>query len=213
MRAPASISIPCLPLLPLVFLLLAPSPPAIGAAARYKITLEFHGVWGLVTDASGTCPGVPPGIDTLTGVVEEQSSDDDEGSVYTGDFTRTSEVGLCEVKDTPDGDKWCAGHLKGGGPFHVTLTIPAIGNDNEQARVKLEPAAMAWATVSGSCSSLDNAAVAADYKAEDSIYFDTVNASGTSFLPTGKLTVGSYKQTRLAGPGGDGYTMKVDTAP
>ena len=67
---------------------------------------------------------------------------------------------------------------------------------------------MAWATVSGSCSSLDNAAVAADYKAEDSIYFDTVNASGTTFLPTGKLAVGFYKQTRLAGSGGDGYTMK-----
>src|SRR6185295_10787981 len=47
--------------------LLAQSPPVTGATARYKVTLEFHGVWGLVTDASGTCPGVPPGIDTLTG--------------------------------------------------------------------------------------------------------------------------------------------------
>jgi hypothetical protein len=193
--------------------LLAQSPPVTGATARYKVTLEFHGVWGLVTDASGTCPGVPPGIDTLTGVVQEQRSDDDEGSVYAGDFIRTSEVGLCEEQETPDGGRWCAGHLKGGGPVHVTLTIPALGNDNEQARVKLEPAAMAWATVSGTCSSLDNAAVAADYKAGDSIYFDTVNASGTSFLPTGKLTVGFFKQTKLAGPGGDGYTMKVETAP
>src|SRR6185295_2967485 len=43
--------------------LLSQSPPVTGATARYKVTLEFHGVWGLVTDASGTCPGVPPGID------------------------------------------------------------------------------------------------------------------------------------------------------
>ena len=72
---------------------------------------------------------------------------------------------------------------------------------------------MAWATVSGSCSSLDNAAVAADYKAGDSIYFDTVNASGTSFLPTRKLTVGFYKQTRLPGPGTTGTRLKVGPAP
>jgi hypothetical protein len=244
---------------PIVFfgalVLLAQASPA-GATARYKVTLEFVGVWGLVTEANGTCPGVPPGRDTITGIVEGiepagsspptgtaqapppgytpcfgvpcrplpddeaagDSADEDsadEGVQYTGVLTRTTTVGLCEAKDTPSATEWCAGHLSGGGPFRVTITVPPIDGDNEQARVKLEPQGMAvWATVSGSCSSLENAAVATQYRSEDSIYFETVNALGTKLMPTGRLSRGTYVQTSRSAPGDlSGYTLTVVRVP
>ena len=202
--------------------LLAQAPPAAGPTVRYRVTLTYHGVWGLVTEANQVCPGVPPGTDTIAGIVEgvepalgpppdddtDAESSEDEGVQYAGDLTRATEVGLCEVKDTSDGTEWCAGHLSGGGPFRVTITVPPIDCDNEQARVKLEPrGAQVRATVSGSCSSLENAAVARQYKSEDSIYFETANASGTKLMPTGVLRPGTYVETSRSVPGDlTGYT-------
>jgi hypothetical protein len=231
-----------------ILVLLAQPPPGGGTTVRYKVTLEYRGVWGLVTEASGTCPGVPPGLDTITGIVEgvepvgsgpppgsapgappgyppcsgvpcrplrgETEEETDEGVEYTGVFTRTTEVGLCEVKDTPNGTEWCAGHLSGGGPFKVTIQVPAFDHDNEQTRFKLEPQGMGvWATVSGSCSSLDNASVAADYRSEDSIYFETANASGTRLMPTGRLAGGSYVQSVTTPSELGEYTLKVEQVP
>ena len=184
---------------------------------------------------------MPPGTDTIAGIVEgvepargsrrrrlhpcigipcrplpdDAARIEDEGVQYAGDLTRATEVGLCEVKDTSDGTEWCAGHLSGGGLFRVTITVPPIDRDNEQARVKLEPrGAQVRATVSGSCSSLENAAVARQYKSEDSIYFETANATGTKLMPTGRLSPGTYVETSRAVPGDlTGYTLKVEQVP
>src|SRR5262245_54790956 len=109
--------------------LLAETPAAPGGHARYQVTIEVRGaVWGSASDADGSCPGAAPGSDTLTGTIEGTeppllngapcrgsgcpSRDDDEvGVVYSGTLERTTFVDLCEVKDTPDGNKWCLGHL------------------------------------------------------------------------------------------------------
>jgi hypothetical protein len=191
---------------------------------RFTVTLRFHGVWGLLTEANGTCPGTTPGDDTLTGIVEPAGSDD-EGVRYTGSLARTTNVDLCEVRDTSDGDQWCKGNIKGGGRFTVTITIPPRGRDNENASVALAPGprcppgttapVCVWARVEGQCQSLDNQSVAHDYTAGDTLYFETSNAGGQSadLVQTGGLTQGRFKQTRRAAPGDPQYTLTVVPAP
>ena len=218
--------------------------------AQYKITLEFHGVWGLVTDQSGTCPGVPPGYDRLTGVVSGvepprngatgpravipctgmpcQSAgngppppDEDDGPAaveYTGILARESEVGLCETKESADGTKWCSGHLSGKGPFRVSIKVPLSGNDSEQTRIEFEtdPARLMAVTVSvsGACDTLDNAALAADYRSHDALYFETNDEPGSPLMPTGGLSRGTFLQTRHSQPGDlGGYTLTVQPLP
>lgn len=232
-----------------MLVMLAQAPPGSGGAVRYKVTLEYRGVWGTLTEgSSGTCPGVPPGFDKLTGIVEgvepplvfnqpigaspippctaipcpgaAGGNDDDAADdpvQYTGVLTRTTNIGLCEVKQTSAGDEWCAGHLNGGGSFKVTITVPAQGNDNEEARVVLQPegAMTAYATVSGACTTLDNGELAADCRSGDAIQFETSgDGSSGSVFPTGRLAVGSFKQTTRSAPSGvEGqYTMKVERA-
>lgn len=245
-----------------ILLLLAQAPPGGGAVVRYQITLEFHGVWGLLTDQSGTCPGVPPGYDRFTGVVSgvepprsgthgaptgtksspspmaappapctgipcqsatnpPPPADEDDGPdavEYEGVLSRESEVGLCETKDTASGTEWCSGHLSGKGPFKVTIKVPLVGNDSEQTRIAFEPdptrIMAVTASVNGACDSLDNAALAADYRSQNAIYFETIDASGLPLMPTGGLTRGTFLQTRHSQPGdAGGYTLTVQPVP
>jgi len=198
-----------------------PAGQAGGARVRYQIVLDYKGVWGLVSNEHGACPGgqIRQGHDTLTGTVEgfenASRSDDGAGIRYEGVLTRTTDVGLCESTEGPSGTLWCGGHLNGGGAFKVTITVPDIEQDNEEAAIVLSPASSsAGATVTGTCDSLDNAAVAADYKAGDTLYFETANASGTGLLPTGGLQPGTYGQTRRLAPGDPGhYTLRVQQVP
>jgi hypothetical protein len=222
-------------LAPLVLILLAQAPAAPGGPARYKVTIESRGVvWGSASETDGSCPGSAPGSDTLTGIVEGTEpplfkvppcKDDDcerrrdvgyeEGVIYKGMLTRTTTVDLCEVKDTSDGDRWCLGHLNGGGPVEVTIFVPIQWRDSENLRVKMQPGPKVTAKAIGACSTLDNAELEVQYTSEDSIYFETSDDPGARVPATGRLFVGSVKsQTRIPPrqPGGE-YTLKVEPAP
>lgn len=202
--------------------------PAGGPQARYQVTIEYRGVWGLVTDQSGTCPGVPPGYDRFTGVVsgiepprgsQRPSEEGDDVVTYEGVLTRATEIGLCEVKDTANGAQWCAGHLSGKGPFRVVIKVPTVGNDSAQTSIEFEPhppqppLAPVSATASGSCDSLDNAGLEADYMSDDAIHFETIDASGRDLMPTGGLAPGTFHQTRHWRQEGDEYTLSVTRLP
>jgi hypothetical protein len=194
----------------------------------------MHGVWGSATETDGSCPKAAPGSDTLTGVVEgieppllngapctaadcprPPEAGFEEGVIYKGLLTRTTSLDLCEVKETNDGDAWCVGHLNGGGPVEVTISVPLQWRDNENLRIKMQPVPMAWAKAIGACTTLDNAALEAQYRSEDSIYFETSDVSGARVPGTGRLFAGTSKwQTRIPPrrPGGE-YTLKVEPAP
>jgi len=184
--------------------------PAHGAE-RFRITVEYYGYWGLVTPPSGVCPAAPAGTDTLTGVVTKQSEDED-GVVYKGTLTRITDIGLCEVRDTADGTKWCGGELHGRGDVEVVILVPAAGNDSVQ--IALDPQPSVTVNVGGNCDSLDNAAVARHYKSHDTILFETTDVSsagGVRVPPTGGLfpRPDVYSQTRRVEPD-RGYTLKVE---
>lgn len=192
---------------------LAQAPPA-GAATRYQITLELHGVWGLVTDQTGTCPGVPPGFDRFTGNVA-RVSDDEDGVQYSGVLARSTDIGLCEVKDTADATRWCSGHLSGRGPFRVTIKVPQAGNDSEQTGIEFEPDQIMAVSVSvnGACDTLDNAKLASEYRSHDAIYFETSDAPG-QLMATGGLSRGTFLQTRHSTAGDlGGYALTVQPIP
>ncbi len=222
-------------LTPLLLIVLAQAPASPGGPARYTVTVEMHGgVWGSATETDGSCPGAAPGSDTLTGIVtgtepalfialpcndpdflKQENEADEEDVVYTGVLTRTTSVDLCEVKDTSDGDKWCLGHLNGGGPVEVTILVPRQCRDNETLRVKMRPVPMAWAKAIGACSTLDNAELEAQYRSEDSIYFETSEDPKDRVPRTGRLFVGTSKRqerTPPKRPAGE-YTLKVEKAP
>jgi hypothetical protein len=193
---------------------LAQSPPPAASGQAHNVTLEFQGYWGAYADHStGTdsCPGVAPGSDVLTGTVRGVEDElDEDGITYTGVLTRTTAIGLCEAKDTPDGARFCEGRLSGGGSFKVTIRMPAAGHDNEEATIALEPVGVmaVWVTVTGSCDSLDNAALEDDYRSPDAINFET---TGTWSLPPGKLVPGVYAQARQFKPNDQGqYTLRVN---
>jgi hypothetical protein len=187
------------------------SSPAHGAAEQVKVTLQYHGYWGLVTPPGGICPAAPPGTDTLTGVVTKQSEDED-GVTYKGTLARVTDIGLCEVQDTADGHKWCGGELHGHGDVDVVIVVPAAGNDSESLLIELKPVPSMTVTVGGNCSTLDNGTLAQQYKSHDTILFETSDVSSTGGVrvpPTGGLfpRADLYFQTRRIG---DGYTLKVD---
>ena len=192
-----------------------------GTRVRYQVIRGFKGVWGLVSDQQGACPDgqIRQGHDTLAGIVEgfenATRTNDGEGIRYEGVLTRTTDVGLCESTEGPSGTLWCGGQLQGGGAFKVTITVPDRDADNEDAAIVLSPASpTAGATVTGNCDSLDNAAVAADYKAGDTVYFETANAPGTGLVSTGGLQPGTYGQTRRLAAGAPGhYTLRVQRLP
>jgi hypothetical protein len=194
---------------------LAQSPPLAPSDQAHNVTLEFQGYWGAYADHStGTdsCPGVEPGSDVLTGIVRGVEDElDEDGITYTGVLTRTTAIGLCEAKDTPDGTRFCGGRLSGGGSFKVTIRMPALGHDNEEATIELEPVGVmaVWVTVSGSCDSLDNAEVEDDYRSADAIHFETTGSS--SALPPGKLVPGLFTQARQFRLNDQGqYTLRVN---
>jgi hypothetical protein len=189
----------------------ASTPPAgASSATRLNITLESHGAWGLLTEADGTCPGATGGIDTLTGIVTLTEIGVD-GIKYSGELKRTTHVGLCETRDTPDGTKWCAGDLNGHGPFLVNVTVPLSGHDNENASVEMKPGHGAHADVAGHCDSLDNGAVKADYEDGDTLYFETANHAASRVLPTGGLVPGTWSQSRRDPD--TGYKLVVTAVP
>jgi hypothetical protein len=191
-----------------VVVLFAQAEPAPSSSGRYRVTLEFHGVWGLANEANGTCPGVTPGTDILTGIVE-RSGASDEGIEYAGALARTTHVGLCEASETADGTRWCAGEINGGGTFRVIITIPPRGRDNENASVAMKPDVNVHAQVGGTCDSLDNAGVADDYEDGDTLYFETSNHAAGRVPPTGGLAIGTFFQTRRIEPD-RGYMLKVE---
>ena len=187
--------------------------PARGADQRFRITLEYYGYWGLVTPPSGGCPAAPAGTDKLTGYVTKESQDDD-GVSYKGTLNRVTDIGLCEVQDTPDGSKWCGGELHGRGDVEVVIVVPAAGNDSENLQIALTPLPTVSVQVGGNCSSLENATVARQYKSHDTILFETTDvssASGVRVPPTGELVPRAdiYSQTRRVEPE-RGYTLKVE---
>ena len=197
-------------MLTLLVILLAQSP---GSGAQFKVTLQLHGHWGLLTEPGDRCPAAPAGTDTLSGFVKFDNIDED-AVTYSGTLDRVTDMGLCEVRDTPDGEKWCGGELRGGGPVDVTIVVPAAGNDNDSLRIELEPHAVVTVTVGGNCSSLDNAAVGKQYKSHDAISFETSDAPGALVPPTGGLVARNnvYHQTREIGAN-SGYTLKVEPVP
>jgi len=223
-------------LTPLALILLAQAPASPGGPARYTVTVESRGVvWGSASETDGSCPGAAPGSDNLTGIVEgteppllkdppcgedadcERLRDVgyEEGVIYRGILTRKTTVDLCEVKDTSDGDRWCLGHLNGEGPVQVTIFVPIQWRDSESLRIKMQPGPKVTAKAIGACSTLDNAELEAQYKSEDSIYFETSDAPRARVPATGRLFVGTLKwQTRIPPkrPGGE-YTLKVEPAP
>lgn len=187
--------------------------PARGADARFRITLEYYGYWGLLTPQSGVCPAAPAGTDKFTGYVTKQSEDDD-GVTYKGTLNRVTDIGLCEVQGTPDGSKWCGGELHGHGDVEVVLVVPAAGNDSENLQIELKPLPSVTVQVGGNCSSLENATVAKQYKSHDTILFETTDVSsagGVRVPPTGGLVPRAdvYSQTRRVEPD-RGYTLKVE---
>lgn len=190
---------------------LAQALPASSSPARFQVTLEYRGVWGLITEANGTCPGVPPGTDRLTGIVERTGAGD-EGIEYTGRLARTTSVGLCEATETADATRWCAGEINGGGRFLVIITIPLRGHDNQEASVEMKPDLNVHAQVGGRCDSLDNAAEADDYEDGDTLHFETANHAAAGVLPTGGLVPGTWWQTRRAAPD-RGYKLVVVAVP
>jgi len=187
--------------------------PAPGADERFRITLEYYGYWGLLTPPGGTCPAAPAGTDKITGVVEKFSADED-GVSYRGTLTRVTDIGLCEVKDTQDGERWCGGELHGNGPIDVVIEVPAAGNDSQNMKISWDPNPSVTVAVGGNCSSLDNAEVAKQYKSHDTILFETTDVSsagGVRVPPTGGLfpREAVYSQTRRVEPD-RGYTLKVE---
>jgi hypothetical protein len=189
---------------------LAQAPPAPSSPTRFNVTLEFHGVWGLVTEANGACPGATGGTDTLTGSVTKTGVSD-EGIEYSGRLTRTTGVALCETRETATGTRWCVGGVTGHGTFLVTITIPLDGHDNENASVVMEPDSNVHADVDGNCDSLDNAGVKADYEDGDTLYFETANHAAARVLPTGGLVPGTWWQTRRDPT--SGYKLVVAVVP
>lgn len=187
--------------------------PAHGADERFRITLEYYGYWGLLTPPGGTCPAAPAGTDKITGVVTKQSEDED-GVTYAGTLRRVTDIGLCEVRDTSDGTEWCGGELHGTGDVDVVIVVPSPGNDSANLQIELKPRSSVTVAVGGNCSSLENAAVASQYKSHDTILFETTDVSsagGIRVPPTGGLfpRVEVYSQTRRVEPD-RGYTLKVE---
>jgi len=223
-------------LTPLVLILLAQAPASSGGLARYKVTVEMRGgVWGSATETDGSCPKAAPGSDTLTGIVEGTEpavayqapgtppctgvpcmGADDEDVIYEGTLWRTTSVDLCEVKTTTDGDEWCVGHLSNaGGWVKVTIRVPTHGADNAQLGIEWEPQASLPVSVSGHCSTLDNAAEVANYRDHGAIRFETSNDPKARVPLTGRLVVNTSRgQTRTPPkqPGGE-YTLEVEPAP
>jgi hypothetical protein len=189
---------------------LAQAPAAASPPTRFDVTLEFHGVWGLLTEANGTCPGGTGGTDTLTGIVTSKDVSDD-GIEYSGRLKRSTSVALCETRETDTGTKWCLGDITGGGTFLVTITIPLRGRDNENASVVMTPVVGVHAAVAGNCDSLDNAEVKANYEDGDTLYFETANHAAAGVLPTGGLVPGTWWQTRHDRAGG--YKLVVSAVP
>ena len=196
-----------------VLLLLAQGPPGSGSPERFKVTLEYYGVWGLATEAGGACPGGVPGTDTLVGNVVREVVND-EGTFYAGNLTRTTNLGLCEERDTANGSEWCAGEVHGDGTFKVRIMVPPVQRDEENLRIELKPGNIKKIEVGGNCSSLDNAAVADQYRSGDTILFETSNRTDGRVPPNGTLVARKdvYSQTRRVEPD-RGYTLKVEPVP
>jgi len=194
----------------LFLLQIAQAAPAVTSPTRFDVTLEFHGAWGLMTEANGTCPGATGGTDTLTGKVA-RTGVSDAGIEYSGLLTRTTSVGLCETKETADGTRWCVAEINGGGTFLVTITIPVRGRNNENASVEMKPDHSVQAQVGGHCDSLDNAAEKHDYEDGDTLYFETENHAAARVLPTGGLVPGTWWQSRR--DPGTGYKLVVAAVP
>ena len=186
---------------------------AHGADQRVRITLEVLRLLG-TPDTAGRCVSRgAAGTDTLTGIVTKLSEDED-GVSYKGTIRRVTDIGLCEVRDTPDGARWCGGELHGSGDIEVTIVVPAAGNDSANLQISLDPMPSVTVAVGGNCSSLDNAAVAKQYKSHDTILFETTDVSsagGVRVPPTGQLVPRAdvYSQTRRVEPE-RGYTLKVE---
>jgi len=215
--------------------LLAQALSAPGGPARYKVTIESRGVvWGSASEPNGSCPKAAPGSDILTGIVEGIEpaiayqapgappctgvpcvSADDEDVVYEGRLWRTTSVDLCEVKTTADGDEWCVGHLSNAGAWvKVKILVPTRGADNAQLGIEWEPEPSIPVSVSGHCSTLDNAEEEASYRDHGAIRFETSDDPQARVPATGRLVVNTSRgQTRILPKWPGEYTLKVEPAP
>lgn len=180
-----------------------------GTGERFVVVLQQRAMSGtfpaLSTDQPDRCTGVDVGFDSLVGVVERRAIPTvmAEAVEYYGILGRTTRTGLCEVRTTNDGDRWCAGILNGSGPVEVTILLPG-DQGRDDGEVQLTPVAKdTTVAVTGSCSSLDNAAVEAQYRGHDGIAFDR--------LPHDRLKHGdTYTNQKGAVPWSEGpYTMWV----
>jgi hypothetical protein len=163
-------------------------PPATGD--RWVVVLKHYGMGGTfgtkAADQPERCPGVEVGYEALVGIVERRALAEHwpGGVEYSGILGRLTSTGLCEVRDTLDGEKWCAGILNGSGPVEVTIALPG-GTERDDFEVVLRPVASeTTVTVTGSCSSLDNAAVAQQYRERDTQMFSLPDERVVRVTPT-----------------------------
>lgn len=186
---------------------------------RWVVVLRHTGMGGTFASKQAEqpdrCPGVPVGYESLVGVVERRAVAEHwpEGVEYTGTLGRQTSTGLCEVRDTPDGEKWCGGLINGSGPVEVTIALPA-DTERDAIEIVIRPvAAETQVLVEGKCSSLDNAAVAQQYREEDTLMFDLPDERGTTVKPTLHQALRHqhiYTQERGAAPWSESqYTMWV----
>jgi hypothetical protein len=185
------------------------------------------------------CIGVPGGLDVLVGYAARlEASTLRPGSIqYDGVVRRETDMALCEVQETTDGERWCAGSLVGGGLADVTILLPTSNRgshfDGEllfnpwtspgksaglaQRLPVSDPVGTApidgettTVHVGGNCSSLDKTATAAEYRAEFRLAFESLE-------PTG-LKAGLFAQTRTVGGDPNGqiegqYSLLVEPVP
>jgi hypothetical protein len=169
------------------------TPP--GTGERFYVVFFFKGMQGshavLSTEQPDRCPGVYVGTDWMVGTVERRTvSTESEGKVeYSGVLERATDLGLCGVQQTADGDRWCSGRLKGSGPVEVKIELPG-DQDLDDMSVLIQPQPSAKATVTGNCGSLDNPALERDYRSHDTLLFNL----GRDRALKKALRPGVYKQ-------------------
>lgn len=156
------------------------------------------------------CIGVPGGADVMEGyVVRLVNSTMRPGSVqYDGMLLRETNQALCEVQETSDGERWCAGSLMGRSLNALTILLPTDNNGSHyDGEVRITP--FDWnydptqwgAHVGGKCTSLDNLAAETGYFEEFRLDFETLE-------PTG-LTNRGYLQSRTDNSQESQYKMIV----
>ena len=111
-----------------------PPPDTAGHLASVRVAIIGKGDVG---HYAGMC-GTGTGIDSLGGVLELESVDEDGQTLYKGDLTRVTEVDACGTRPAPTVDQvvMCLAHLSGTARMEVTVEVYA---DDRGAYIKMEP--------------------------------------------------------------------------